>query len=91
MEENTRNNINKQNNKNEGGIGPIVGTLIIVIVLVAAAVYIWSEHLNTAAQIQQEERQNSGTTTIITYSTSTEPADIQSDLKTTPTPQNAGF
>jgi hypothetical protein len=73
----------------ENGIGPIIGSLIIVIVLIIAALYIWGEHLNTAAQMQTNE--NLGTTTTIIYSTSTEPIDIQNDLKANPTIQNRGF
>ncbi len=72
------------------GIGPIVGTLIIVVLLIVTALYIWGEHLNTAAQIQQENT-NLATTTIIIYSTSTEPTDIQKDLQANPAPQNPGF
>ena len=87
MEENTS---QKKNKQGENSIGPIIGTLIIVIVLIAAALYVWGEHLNTAAQIQEEESRV-GTTTTIIYSTSTEPIDIQNDLKASSKIQNPGF
>jgi hypothetical protein len=89
MEDNTSQN--KNVGSKEGGIGPILGTLIIVILLIVTALYIWGEHLNTVAQIGQENAQNSGTTTTIIYSTSTEPSDIQNDLEANPTIQNPGF
>ena len=87
MDNNTSQNKTKHT---ESGIGPIVGTLIIVILLIITALYIWGEHLNNTAQMRQAD-QNLGTTTITIYSTSTEPVEIQKDLKATPLIQNPSF
>jgi hypothetical protein len=84
-------NLPKQKNtQKEGYIGPVIGTLIIVILLIAVAFYILSEHLNTVNQMQQEE-QNVSTTTTIIYSTSTAPVDIQNDLDASPLIKSPGF
>jgi hypothetical protein len=87
--------MNENNNgikkHSEGSVGPIIGTLIIVVLLIATALYVWGEHLNTAAQIKQENQNTSMTTTTIIYSTSTETTDIQSDLEANPIIKNPGF
>ena len=81
---------NPQKKSSEGSVGPIIGTLIIVILLIVSALYIWGQHLNTAAQIEEQSKRV-GTTTIIIYSTSTEPLDIQRDLESNPPIQSPGF
>src|ERR1700733_813440 len=92
MDTNTPHNKNSRgSNQNEGGIGPIIGTLIIVILLIATALYIWGEHLDTVAQLQQETQGIATSTTTIIYSTSTAPADIQNDLQANPMIKNPGF
>lgn len=37
----------------EGGIGPVVGALIIVVILSIAAIYYWGQHLNLVEEQQQ--------------------------------------
>jgi hypothetical protein len=92
MDTNNPHNKNTRSSKqNEGGIGPIIGTLIIVVLLIATALYIWGEHLDTVAQIQQANQNIATSTTTIIYSTSTEPSDIQNDLQANPTIKNPGF
>jgi hypothetical protein len=64
-------------------IGPIIGTLIVFIVLIAAALYIWGQHLNTVGKRLSEGNQTSTTTEKILIritSTSTDPTDIEHDL-----------
>jgi hypothetical protein len=82
---------NNIQNNTEGGIGPVIGSLIIVIMLIIAALYIWGEHLNTEAQIQQANQSAGASTTIVTYSTSTAPSDIEKDLKANASIQSRGF
>ena len=63
-------------------IGPIIGSLIVVIVLTVAALYVWGQHLNTLEK-QRSIDQNSTTTEKIIIritSTSTDPTDIEHDL-----------
>lgn len=70
-------------------VGPIIATLVIVVVLVAAAVYLFASRVNQQAALkkQYEAELNTSTTTIIrTYTvqringTSTDPKSLQIDL-----------
>jgi hypothetical protein len=81
------------NHPHESGIGPIVGSLIIVVVLMIAALYVWGQHLNTEARLKQQaaDQANISTTTTVIYSTSTIPADIQKDLNASPIIKSPGF
>jgi hypothetical protein len=83
----------KTNHPHDSGIGPIVGSLIIVVVLMIAALYVWGQHLNTEARLKQQaaDQADIGTTTTVIYSTSTVPADIQKDLNASPLIKNPGF
>jgi hypothetical protein len=75
-------------NHPESTIGPIVGSLIVVVVLVIAALYIWGQHLNTEAKRQADIdrlKATDGQVIVIPIqSTSTNPSDIQSDLNASP-------
>ncbi len=71
------------------GIGPIIGTLLIVIVLIAGAIYAWGQHLNllqeeNQARIEQRDFLNSASATSTTSAsglgTSTNISDIEHDL-----------
>jgi hypothetical protein len=56
------------------GIGPVVGIVIIVALLVIGALYFWGAHLETQAQRQQPLPYiPEGDTTSIQYSTTTSP------------------
>ena len=59
--------------KPDSKIGPIVGTFIVVIVLVAVALYVFASHINRQAMIQSMN----STTTITVMATSSKPDDIQ--------------
>ena len=69
-------------------IGPIIGSLIVVIVLIVAALYIWGQHLTTEekrqAMIDQLNATNGQVTVIPINGTSTNPSDIQKDLNASP-------
>jgi hypothetical protein len=69
-------------------IGPIIGSLIVVVVLVIAALYIWGQHLTTEQKRQAEidalNATNGQVIVVPIHSTSTNPSDIQNDLNTTP-------
>lgn len=54
-------------------IGPIIGVLVIVLIIIIAALYFFSQRLNTQAPVSSE-----GTTEVT--STSTETADLNADL-----------
>jgi hypothetical protein len=75
-------------NQTESTIGPIIGSLIVVIVLIIAALYIWGQHLNTEekrqAEIDSLNSTNGQVTVIPIQSTSTNPSDIQNDLNASP-------
>ena len=70
-------------------IGPIIGSLIVVIVLTVAALYIWGQHLNTQEKRRLEmknlEAANGQVIVIPIHSTSTDPTDIENDLNASPT------
>jgi uncharacterized protein HemX len=77
----------QEKSKPESEVGPIVGSLIIVVILVIAAVYYWGQHLNTiqeqntaaqksALELQQEAESEGA----VIISTSTNISDIEKDL-----------
>lgn len=76
-------------------IGPIIGSLIVVIMLVVAALYMWGQHLNTQEQRQQEIQNltssNGQTIVIPIQSTSTDTSAIQQDLNSSPDVTNPNF
>ncbi len=75
-------------NQSTSTIGPIIGSLIVVVVLIVAALYVWGQHLNTQEKRQAEIDQLNATDgqviVIPIHSTSTNPSDIQNDLNATP-------
>ena len=68
-------NIKKPENKN---VGPIVGTLIVVIVLIVAALYVFASHINRQSLIESEN--TFSTTTIKINSKSDDIKTLQRDL-----------
>ncbi|MEI6057403.1 MAG: hypothetical protein WCQ60_00335 [bacterium] len=76
------------NNQTTSTIGPIIGSLIVVVVLIIAALYVWSQHLATEekrqAEIDRANATNGQVIIIPIHSTSTNPVDIQKDLNATP-------
>lgn len=87
----TQSNTPREHKTENKGAGPIIGTLIIVIVLIIAILYFWGQHLNTQEKQQLEAEQAisslgdiQGSTTIrIITSTSTKLYDIGNDLNKT--------
>ena len=77
--------------KIEGGIGPVIGIFLIVMALIAGAIYYWGQHLNFVEEQQQvrdsERSLLSATTTAGTMATSsslgtsTKISDIEKDLR----------
>ena len=72
----------------ESTIGPIISSLIVVIVLVVAALYVWGQHMDAEhkrqAEIDKLNATNGQTIIVPIHSTSTNPTDIQSDLNANP-------
>ena len=68
----------------ESTIGPIIGSLIVVIALIVAALYVWDQHLTTEihrqAEIDALNAGNGQVNIIPVHATSTNPIDIQKDL-----------
>lgn len=75
-------------NQPSSTIGPIIGSLIVVIVLIIAALYVWGQHLNTEekrkADLERLTATDGQVIIIPIHGTSTNPSDIQSDLNATP-------
>ena len=64
-----------------GTIGPIIGTLIVFIILIVAALYVWGQHLNAIKNRSANEVSTTTEKIIIRItSTSTDPTDIEHDL-----------
>lgn len=69
--------------KPERKIGPIVGALIIVLVLIIAALYIFGKNLNTEPEIVAPEvrtTETMATSTSATSTTSDDTTSLESDL-----------
>jgi hypothetical protein len=64
--------------KESKNIGPIIGTLIIVIVLIVAALYVFASHINHQMMLNSENL--SGTTTTIINDKSDDIQTLQNDL-----------
>ena len=67
--------------QSEGSLGPVIGTIIILAVIVLGGLYFWGQRVNnnvmTDTQVQDTVQ------TIKDQSTSDTPADIQADLQAT--------
>ncbi len=79
--------MNKKN-QSDSTIGPIIGSLIVIVVLIIAALYVWGQHLATEArrqaEIDQANQMNNQVIVVPIHSTSTQPSDIQNDLNANP-------
>jgi hypothetical protein len=71
--------------KKSGSVGPIIGSLIILVLLVAGALYFWGAHLNSQNAKSQLPLIPAGTTTIIISTSTTSTTTIS----TTPTTSTA--
>jgi hypothetical protein len=76
-------------------IGPIIGSVIVIAVLVVAALYIWGQHLNIEEKrkidLQNAVATNGQVIVIPIHSTSTNPSDIQKDLNSSTTINSLGY
>ncbi|HTK33197.1 MAG TPA: hypothetical protein VL335_01470 [Candidatus Paceibacterota bacterium] len=59
--------------KESKNVGPIIGTLVVIIVVITAALYVFASHINRQALLQSD----SATSTTITIRTNKAPDDIQ--------------
>jgi hypothetical protein len=73
--------------KNEGSLGPIVGTIIILLVIILGGLYFWGERvkrMNTIPRdVSTEEQTDQDIESITTQSSSDATADIEADLNAT--------
>lgn len=73
-----------EENKNEGSLGPIVGTIIILLVIILGGLYFWGERAKRLNTVDDSSAQSAGDIqNITTQSSSDATADIEADLKAT--------
>ncbi|MCB9805761.1 hypothetical protein H6775_01210 [Candidatus Nomurabacteria bacterium] len=75
MEETNETTQVEMNNQKTGGIGPVVGSIIILLVILIGAYYFWNKVQDKRLQNQTQQEQ--------TLSESDEVSDIEADLNTT--------
>ena len=82
----------KKSTNKDSTIGPIIGSLIILVILIAGALYYWGQRLSESkarktaldkATMLNQTIKYFGTSTEIISGTSTNPADIEKDLNST--------
>ena len=69
------------NGSQEGSVGPIIGTIIILAVIVLGGFYFWGQRANN--QVMDEAQVNQMVEDITTQSQSDATADIEADLDST--------
>jgi len=69
------------NDKDDKKVGPIISTLVIVLVLIIAALYLFASHINTPSLPSDQATESSSATTVEPIvGTSTSLQSIQNDL-----------
>jgi hypothetical protein len=73
--------------KNEGSLGPIVGIILILLVIILGGLYFWGERVKKANTLSDDAAQsmqdNQNIESITTQSSSDATADIEADLNAT--------